>query len=312
MSFNFPKRFITIFDIYLFLLNINFILNKRRRIDNNSNNNNQNQNQPSNKGNNNKAVDIFLYTFFGVMLSLTFIFAVIKCIRRYQLGNRRRNQTISNENNINTVERRTNEAINVIHEPINQDIISKIKETNPLLSIIIEMLIQIGVDDACEYTLRNCFVLVVYDNEKDYFDQNCTICLEKFEFNSLTYRTNCDHIFHKDCIMTQIKTKLEEIKYKIDNNEKINIIEITCPNCKNNLIEKKTSNRKINKLFLKDTSDDLKGYLSPAYRSPTNKNALNSTEVMTRKRKRSENRNNVNNIIINNIVIDNYNDDELN
>ncbi len=39
----------------------------------------------------------------------------------------------------------------------------------------------------------------------DKLDNNCSICLEKFSKNDSIYITDCNHYFHKDCIIKHFK-----------------------------------------------------------------------------------------------------------
>ena len=65
---------------------------------------------------------------------------------------------------------------------------------------------------------------------KDYYGDNCTICMSNFSNNVIIYKTPCEHIFHKECFNRYLKN--------IKNQDKL-----ICPNCNQNLI--------INKKYLK-------------------------------------------------------------
>jgi hypothetical protein len=54
-----------------------------------------------------------------------------------------------------------------------------------------------------KYGNINCFLT----NEHFNHDDPCTICFDKFEKNVIVLKTNCDHIFHIDCIYKWNKQK---------------------------------------------------------------------------------------------------------
>jgi hypothetical protein len=85
---------------------------------------------------------------------------------------------------------------------------------------------KVILDCECEYHL-NCYLLIqeeecclkcgdkINKKEEDYPD--CSICLEKVKTDKV--KTNCDHVFHKDCIETWMR---------IGRGQNTN----RCPNCR--------------------------------------------------------------------------------
>lgn len=292
------NKFTIVYEIFLFLMNFNLCLNNRRT----NNNNNDDQKKSSSSNNQEK----FLYTFFGVLVSLALILLIVKCIIK---TNNERRRAILRSSNHNRNDRQSNNDNDDIQEfPPYYYILSQIKKTNPLLSIIIDMLLQIGIDDSCEYILRKCLELIIYDNKKDDFHQNCTICLENFTCASLTYKTNCSHIFHKDCIVKQLKTNLGELKKKLENNENIKEIGIFCPNCKKDLIVEKPQSRKVSEVsrWTIGCSPESDECFTPTSSTPYRSEY--STGTMSRKRiqKIKEINGTENSVIVNNIVIEGF------
>ena len=79
-------------------------------------------------------------------------------------------------------------------------------------------------DDFIEFTNINYSDI----ENKDKYDSRCSICLVEFEDTSDIGITNCEHIFHKDCITEWSRYKKdcpvcrEELKNKIEKKRLIN------------------------------------------------------------------------------------------
>ena len=79
-------------------------------------------------------------------------------------------------------------------------------------------------DDFIEFTNINYSDI----ENKDKYDNSCSICLVEFEDTSDIGITNCEHIFHKDCITEWSRYKKdcpvcrEELKNKIEKKRLIN------------------------------------------------------------------------------------------
>ena len=46
-----------------------------------------------------------------------------------------------------------------------------------------------------------------YENLEDTTNKSCIICFEEYDKQSLIYKLNCKHVFHKECLDTWFKNK---------------------------------------------------------------------------------------------------------
>ena len=54
------------------------------------------------------------------------------------------------------------------------------------------------------------------ENLNELLIQECSICLEKFQQNDITYTTPCMHYFHKDCLLLWLQKNLNCPLCRID------------------------------------------------------------------------------------------------
>ena len=96
---------------------------------------------------------------------------------------------------------------------------------------------KMNLNKIFSFLLEKVFVSSKYDESKNIYENNCTICLNVFKPDDKTYITQCDHMFHQNCM----KKYLNLIKIDIQN--KSNVIEMNnyfkCPNCKQYLFYNK-------------------------------------------------------------------------
>lgn len=72
-----------------------------------------------------------------------------------------------------------------------------------------------------KYVLSNIIKPTLYQKDIHSFNFNCTICLEDFKSDSIVGKTQCNHVFHYNCL----KTWLHQ-----------NLLDPKCPNCNSHIL----------------------------------------------------------------------------
>ena len=143
-------------------------------------------------------------------------------INEFLLSSRRRHIT----NNLNT---HSNNLINTNLTNFITEVFNMVSDVYPfnLYDDVLERVMQQSLETHNELNRTDNFIeftSIKYSEIKDKDNNSCSICLVDFEDDSQVGTTNCDHIFHKECIT-------EWSRYKKD-----------CPVCREDLknkIEKK-------------------------------------------------------------------------
>ena len=215
----------------------------------------QTQEQKKNKKNTTKeilknAFYIILIILLGIgfiIILISIIAKIIECLSNIlkkdnpSFENQEINPTT--ENNILTNYLKTNASKNELTK-------------EELITIILKLIeIENGDEKSCEFIINNCFVRFLYSINKDNFKQNCSICLDPIHESEYSFKTHCQHIFHKNCITKYLLTEINEKKIRNDGED----FDIFCPNCKSSLLvmkKKEEKNKKIKILFGDACSSD--------------------------------------------------------
>jgi len=146
--------------------------------------------------------------------------------------NLRNNLNIETESNLNTHNEENSRIDDVINSNLTSfitgvfNMVSSIPPFN-LYDDVLERVMQESLETHNQLNRTNDFVeftTIQYSSidNKDKYDNSCSICLVDFELNSEIGITNCDHVFHKECITEWSRYKKdcpvcrEELKNKIE------------------------------------------------------------------------------------------------
>ena len=202
---------------------------------------NEKPDKPNNDNNNDSPLKKIIYCILLVITSLLFIAFIITVASRLYI--RFRNFFSNREQAANAVttsdNRRTNNTNNNNEITVENEITTK----NYLIVTIFSLLeLDNGGKIACNFIINNCLTGILYDSNKDNFDQNCSICQESFKKSEYSFKTACKHIFHQNCISEYL---ISEIKTSWEKNLSMDEFDIYCPNCKASLLVKKSSKKKL-------------------------------------------------------------------
>jgi hypothetical protein len=108
------------------------------------------------------------------------------------------------QENRNILRRRENilDRSSLISQRVNNQTIVPIANTQNTLPTVTRNLNLLSIKDLNKKTK-----LEVYNEDSEYTNQRCSVCLENFEHNQIIRKLNCNHIFHYTCVDKWFETK---------------------------------------------------------------------------------------------------------
>ena len=219
--------------------------------------NKEKQDNQKNDNNSDSPLKKIIYYILLIITTLLFIAFLITVVSRLYIrfsnffsnreqadnvvttsGNRRTNNTNNNDNEIKVE--------------------NEIRTKSYLITTIFSLLeLDNEGKTTCNFIINNCLTGILYDSNKDNFDQNCSICQESFKKSEYSFKTACKHIFHQNCISEYL---ISEIKTCWEKKLSMDEFDIYCPNCKASLLVKKTSQKKLSmrdNLYIRESLESM-------------------------------------------------------
>lgn len=89
---------------------------------------------------------------------------------------------------------------------------------------------KLNLNKIFNFLLENVFISSKYDESKNKYENNCTICLNNFKLEDKIYITQCEHIYHQNCMIKYLNLIRIDLSTKNIVGEMNNYFK--CPNCK--------------------------------------------------------------------------------